>query len=219
MLKKILTNAFIITILFSCQSAFASYNLLNKNTVNLILKAPQVFSSQWQILSVKSFGEKIHVNLPVKKVFNKINIVRVTDPEGYIYAKSKQGEVRIPDAIVSLYWLNPDTQGYELWPAKEYNQDNSQTTKIEGSYSFLVPAGEYYLEVVAAGYQTYKGQSFKIEDGNGAHQNIELKPYTSWIDLLDWKVSIAIVAVLFLLYNFYRDRKRDNKINKINQKT
>lgn len=38
--------------------------------------------------------------------------------------------------MVSLYWLNPEKNQYELWPAREYQQENPQITDVRGTYAF-----------------------------------------------------------------------------------
>lgn len=139
----------------------------------------------------------------------QIRLITVVDPEGYIYEKYGDKEIRVPGAIISIYWLNSETKQYELWPAKEYQQENPQVTDVTGKYSFLVPEGFYYLTVDASGYLPYEGKPFQVKEGRGVHFNIEIKTKYWWLDILDWKTVALIIVVLFLLYNFYRDRKRD----------
>lgn len=45
----------------------------------------------------------------------ELRIITLIDPEGYIYTITPQGETRIKDAKVSLFYLNPETNNYELW--------------------------------------------------------------------------------------------------------
>jgi hypothetical protein len=87
----------------------------------------------------------------------QIKLVTVVDPEGYIYEQIGNLQARIPGAVVSMYWLNPNTKNYELWPAEKYLQHNPVITDSTGKYSFLTPEGTYYLEVKAPGYPDYKG--------------------------------------------------------------
>ena len=56
----------------------------------------------------------------------KIKLITVIDPEGYVYERKDKREIRIPEANVVIYWLNPKSKQYELWPAKQYNQINPQ---------------------------------------------------------------------------------------------
>jgi hypothetical protein len=143
-----------------------------------------------------------------------IRLITVIDPEGYVYEKDKDKETRIPGAIVSIFWLNPETKQYELWPAKEYQQENPQTTDVRGTYSFLVPEGYYYLKVEAPGYLVYDSKPFQVKEGSGVHINIELKTKYWWLKIVDWKTILLIMVILLLLYNFYRDRIREKLMKK-----
>lgn len=139
----------------------------------------------------------------------EIRLIAVVDPEGYIYEKDRDKETRIPGAIVSLYWLNPETKHYELWPAKEYQQESPQITDATGKYSFLVPEGSYYLKVEAPGYLIYDGKLFQVKEGSGVHVNIELKTKYWWLKVVDWKTILLAAVIILLFYNFYRDKIRD----------
>ena len=139
----------------------------------------------------------------------EIRLITVVDPEGYIYEKAGEKEIRIPGAIVSLYWLNSETKQYELWPAKGYQQENPQVTDVTGKYSFLVPQGSYYLKVEAPGYLLDEGKPFQIQEGSGIHFNIELKTKLWYLKILDWKTILLSLVIILLLYNFYRDRVRE----------
>jgi hypothetical protein len=142
----------------------------------------------------------------------EIKLITVVDPEGYIYEKNGEAQTRIAGAVASLYWLNPDTKQYELWPAKDFQQENPQITDVRGSYSFLVPDGYYYLKVEAPGYLSYDGKPFQVAEGSGIHINVELKTSFWFLNIVDWKNSLLIVVILLLLYNFYKDRRREKQL-------
>ena len=137
-----------------------------------------------------------------------IRLITVVDPEGYVYRQSNKEETRIANATVSLYWWNTQANQYQLWPAKEYQQENPQITDVTGRYSFLVSEGSYYLTVEASGYLPYQGEVFQVKGGTGVHENIELKAQYWWLKAFDWKFIALIVFGLLLFYNFYRDRLR-----------
>src|SRR3989344_3375804 len=145
----------------------------------------------------------------------EIKLITLIDPEGYIYEKNGDMETRIAGAIASLYWLNPESKQYELWPAKEFQQENPQTTDIRGTYSFLVPEGYYYLKVDSPGYLSYDGKPFEVKEGSGIHINIELKTKYWFLNIVDWKTILLVAVVLMLLYNFYRDKIREKQKNNI----
>ncbi len=141
----------------------------------------------------------------------EIKLITLVDPEGYIYEKNGDLETRVAGAIASLYWLNPESKQYELWPAKDYQQENPQTTDVRGTYSFLVPDGYYYLKVDAPGYLSYDGKPFEVKEGSGIHINIELKTKYWFLNIVDWKTLLLILVVLMLLYNFYKDKIREKQ--------
>lgn len=104
----------------------------------------------------------------------EIKTAMLTDPDGYIFEKTRDGELRISGAEASLYKLN-DKGKYELWNANNYGQENPQSTNNTGNYSFLVPAGTYYLSVSSPGYYSYKSNSFSVIEGKEIHSNVALK--------------------------------------------
>lgn len=146
-----------------------------------------------------------------EKESREIRLITVVDPEGYVYKKNGNLETRISDAVVSLYWLNPSTRQYQLWPSGDFQQLNPQITDSRGTYSFLVPNGFYYLKVEAPGYFNYNGKPFEVVEGSGIHINIELTRRSWILNFLDFKDIVLIAITLMLIYNFYRDRKGKRK--------
>ena len=167
-------------------------------TVNI--QAP-VAEGEYEIITIVEYEDP---NLGTKA----IKLTAVIDPEGYVYEKIGKKETRIPGAVVTLYWLNPQTNQYERWLSEKYQQKNPQTTDATGKYSFLVPEGTYYLKVEAPNYLAYQSEPFEVKRGNGVHINIEMKTKYGWLKGLDWKVILLILVTILLAYNFYRDRKR-----------
>lgn len=163
-----------------------------------------VVDGEYEIITVMEYADE-------KAVSKEIKLITVVDPEGYIYEKNGDKETRIAGAVASLYWLNPDSKQYELWPAKNYQQENPQTTDVRGTYSFLVPDGYYYIKVDAPGYLSYDGKPFQVTEGSGIHINVELKTKFWFLNMLDWKTLLLIAVVLLLVYNFYRDRRRERQ--------
>jgi len=137
----------------------------------------------------------------------EIRLITVVDPEGYVYEKIKNSELRIMDATASLFWLNPANNNYELWPAGSFQQENPQVTDATGKYSFLVPPGKYYLKVETPGYKAYQSEEITVQAGGGIQKNIELKSKYGWLSVFDWKTIMLVVVIILLGYNFYRDRR------------
>ncbi len=133
-----------------------------------------------------------------------IKTTTLVDPEGYIYEKVGDKELRINDAIASLYKLN-DKKQYELWSADVYGQENPQITDKTGDYSFLVPEGTYYLSVSADGYNSYKSEAFSVKEGKEIHSNIALEKRLNPYSLLNINTILIIILFCFVGYNFYKD--------------
>lgn len=170
------------------------------------IQAPMV-EGEYEIITVMDFEDP-------ELGRRAIRLIAVVDPEGYVYEKTGDKETRIPGAIVSIFWLNPETKQYELWPAKEYQQENPQITNATGKYSFLVPEGSYYIKVEAPSYLIYDGKPFQVKEGSGVHINIELKTKFWWLNIVDWKTILIIAVLLLLVYNFYKDRIRERLLEK-----
>jgi len=147
----------------------------------------------------------------------QIRMVTVIDPEGYVFEKNGNKETRIPNATVSLYYLNSITEKYELWPAKNYYQDNPQITDVRGTYSFLVPEGSYYFGVEAPDYKPFKGEVFTVKEGSGIHRNIELTPSRGWLPIFDWSHVFLLGVLLLLVYNLYHKTLQEKLLKSFNQ--
>jgi hypothetical protein len=126
----------------------------------------------------------------------KTSLIAVVDPEGYVYQQLSGGKLRIQNATVSIFWLNPDTKKYELWPAEKFLQKNPVVTDDTGKYSFLVPQGTYYLTASALNYSSYKSDKFIIKEDNGVRIDIGLKKQAFLPDWFSWQ---AVIAVLLLI--------------------
>jgi hypothetical protein len=168
-----------------------------------VVQMPKV-EGEYEIITVIDYEN-------VKKA---VKLIAVIDPEGYVYEKYDDKEIRIPGAVVSLFWLNPETKKYELWPANEYSQKNPQITDVTGRYAFLVPPGYYYLKVEAPDYLPYIGKPFYVKEGSAVHFNIELKSKYWRLKIIDWKTILLIIVIILLLYNFYRDKIREEIFKK-----
>ncbi len=147
----------------------------------------------------------------------KLSMIVVVDPEGYVFEKLSDGrEVRLNNAEVSIYWLNPETNGYELWPAKDFRQQNPQTTDVTGRYSFLVPEGSYYLKAHLDSYGDYQGKPFLVQENKGVFINIELKAKW-WLNIISVQSALllAILGALLYIAVIFTKRKRGNNLDEV----
>ncbi|MFA6315668.1 MAG: carboxypeptidase-like regulatory domain-containing protein [Candidatus Paceibacterota bacterium] len=104
----------------------------------------------------------------------ELRLTTVIDPEGYIFEKIGDKELRLPEARVSLLRMDSE-KGFSLWKADEYQQVNPQLTDKSGSYSFLVPEGMYKIRVTVSGYYDFEGKEFEVKEGRGVHENIAME--------------------------------------------
>ncbi len=170
-----------------------------------------VVDGEYEIITMLEF---VDPDLGMKQV----RLIAVVDPEGYVYTTLPQGKLRISGSVVTLWWLNSSTKTYEVWPAKDYSQENPQITDDTGKYSFLVPPGIYYLKVEHPNYPIYQSKTFRVDQGAGVHMNIELKSQKWWGRIIDWKIIVIIIFAILLFYNFYHDRMLENLIkNRLNK--
>lgn len=87
---------------------------------------------------------------------------------------NKKTKQLVEEAKVSVYKRHVDTRQWELWPAQSYGQVNPIVTANTGQYQFLVPGGEYYVEVIKDGYRRTVSQIFILEKPGPISGNIYL---------------------------------------------
>lgn len=105
--------------------------------------------------------------------------------QGYVYKKVETDvEGRVAKAKITLYWLNPKTNQYEIWPGNVYDQNNPQITNDTGRYVFLAPAGQYYLTVEKDGYRFYQSDIFELKQAGPINKAIEIQK-ENWLKKLN----------------------------------
>jgi len=173
-------------------SEFEYYDEDNDGIYSASIEAP-VVAGKYKMITTMDY---LNPDLGVKE----INMIVVVDPEGYVFAKNGLYETRISKATVTLWWFNPAQDEYQIWPAKEYLQENPQVTDSRGTYSFLVPEGVYYITTVAPGFEDYQSDLFDVTEGDGIHLNIELKPKSGWFFRMNWELVALIVIALAVIW-------------------
>lgn len=107
---------------------------------------------------------------------------------GYVYEEMERGiEDRLEKAAITLYNFNPQTNQFEIWPAKVYDQINPQITQKNGEYYFLAPAGQYRLVAKEKDHQTYQSEIITLKQPGPITEKIEMKykDRSWWRRLLD----------------------------------
>ena len=127
-----------------------------------------------------------------------VSVEILIDPYGYIYKRIENQELRITNAVVSLFYLNPKTKKYELWFAEKYSQKNPQITDETGEYFFMVPKGKYYLEVAKENYYSEKTAEFEVID-EIVNINIEIKEILPLWQKFIWLIILAGAGLLAVI--------------------
>ncbi len=165
------------------------------------VRAPAV-DGEYELITLISYEDP---RFGVKEV----SLTAVVDPEGYVFERNGDKETRIPGAVVSLSYLNPATKKYELWPGRDYTQENPQITDVRGTYAFLASPGTYAISVTAPGYLDYHGKPFQLTENNQIHMNIQLTSPYGFFASLDLKTVLLIMLFLLIGFNFYKDKLRE----------
>ncbi|HSX02747.1 MAG TPA: Ig-like domain-containing protein [Candidatus Saccharimonadia bacterium] len=86
------------------------------------------------------------------------------------------GQAGVSSARVMLYYRQPDTGAWVPWDGQFYGQANPQTTRADGSFRFLAPAGTYYLQATAPGYQPLITRQFTLSRATPLVPKLQLTP-------------------------------------------
>ena len=65
---------------------------------------------------------------------------------------------KITDAEISVYYFDTIVQQWVLWEGASFGQENPQISGDDGAFSFMVPAGKYYVEIKAPGHRTTQSE-------------------------------------------------------------
>lgn len=139
--------------------------------------------------------------------------VRLTDPFGVVYDADTNKP--IDGAVVTL--MEKTKNGDFLWPAEKYlNQLNPQITKNDGTFSFLTPAGTYYLVASKEEYRPFRSNDIIVKE-EAIEYNIPLvskssnplsptnRSSTIWLIVL---VCFGILFAFFILRRKKWSRKK-----------
>ena len=138
-----------------------------------IVKAPNELGN-YQIETVVSYASE--GGLTVLSETQDLHLI--VDPEGYVYAREPGKSKAVAGATISLYKLHDGINQYQLWDGGPFAQTNPQKTKGSGLYGYIVPRGQYYLQVSYPGYEFYQTKSFAASDGAILNFPVELQKRT-----------------------------------------
>ena len=80
----------------------------------------------------------------------------------------------IENAKVSFFFLESMSSQWILWDGSSFGQTNPQKTNPKGNYSFMVPAGKYYLEVEVPGYKTLQSEIVTVNQNTIINPSIKI---------------------------------------------
>jgi hypothetical protein len=184
------------------------FNFIEKNQGLFVadITAP-ITEGQYKVVAVTEYQDQSL--LPSEMQFTAL-----VDPEGYVYQQLSNGKLRVEGASVSIYWLNPATEKYELWPSDKYMQKNPVVTDDTGKYSFIVPPGNYYLTATNPKYKDYKGNPFLVQGENTVNIDIELISKNFWSDWFNFRtivvitlLTIAIIFFIVLEFTYFKNKQ------------
>lgn len=93
------------------------------------------------------------------KTSKVVGTVQVLQPGRILSSKNKV----LPEAKVTLYYLEPTTNLWAVWDGASYDQKNPQVTNSKGEYSLYVPPGKYYLKADAKNHRTLISNVFEVK--------------------------------------------------------
>ena len=136
------------------------------------------------------------------------------EKEGLVYEKLWFNTKPIEGVSVQLFTYNAQLKSYVPWKAEDFSQKNPITTNRTGLFSFIVPAGTYYIKASANGFQPFISKALSMQDGDLMNTPIRLYPKNMWSlpfllfqSLLN-KASIIILILLALFFFLFLLLKR-----------
>jgi Purple acid Phosphatase, N-terminal domain len=78
------------------------------------------------------------------------------------------------DALVSVYYFDPQSLKYSLWEGKQYAQENPQKTDINGNYKLFLPPGTFYILVSSPNTNNVKSEIFTLTQSTPITVDFEL---------------------------------------------
>jgi hypothetical protein len=100
----------------------------------------------------------------------------------------------IKSARATLYVRHPPATDWQVWDGSSYAQANPKTSGAGGSLAWLVPAGSYYVEVKAKGYERLITREITLSQAGAVAPALQLKP-EAWLKLGPWRWVLPTVTV------------------------
>lgn len=95
----------------------------------------------------------------------------LVEPEGKV--TTRDGNQVIADATVSVFYFDENSQSWVLWDAVSYGQTNPKKVGGGGNYSFMVPAGRYFVQTDAPGYRRAQSNILDFTSTSTLNNNLQ----------------------------------------------
>lgn len=89
------------------------------------------------------------------KIEKKLQTILVEAP-GKVYNSSTRQPLK--NVKVSIFYFDLISKSWVMWDAEGFGQRNPFLTESDGAYSFMVPAGRYYIEANLPGFHTLQSK-------------------------------------------------------------
>lgn len=93
-------------------------------------------------------------------VENKTTDPIVIESQGEIMNKTTSEKIK--DVTITLYYYNNQIRDWTVWDAASFGQTNP-VDSVDGTYSYLVPPGKYYLSIKKGGYKPANSEIIDVE--------------------------------------------------------
>jgi hypothetical protein len=112
----------------------------------------------------------------------------------------------LKQAKLTVYYMEPSTKQWVVWDGAPYSQSNPQLV-THGSYTAMIPAGQYYLKASAVGYRTAISERFTVTRPQSINQSFRLT-HTGIISFCGLTIGLPTWANVVKVMPF---AKADNK--------
>lgn len=92
------------------------------------------------------------------------------------------------NSTITVYWYDDYEKKFVRWDGEPYGQINPINTNDLGGYSFLLPAGKYYLEAKAVGKRTSVSNIVEINEASYINDDWDLSPVWKFWQIREQKI-------------------------------
>lgn len=89
----------------------------------------------------------------------------------------------VSGAKLTVYYFNQSLNTFAIWDGKAYAQQNPIITSDTGNYSFTLPKGSYYVEVVKPGYKRLVTDIFTFSGTTTLNNDFVIRKTSLWMRL------------------------------------